>query len=46
MMNQEIFDQYQITKDISLRNQIVEDHLYMVNILIKKYLNTGVDYDD
>ena len=46
MMNQEIFDQYQITKDISLRNQIVEDHLYMVNILIKKYLNKGVDYDD
>lgn len=46
MMNQEIFDQYQITKDISLRNQIVEDHLYMVNILIRKYLNKGVDYDD
>ena len=46
MMNQEIFDQYQMTKDISLRNQIVEDHLYMVNILIRKYLNKGVDYDD
>ena len=46
MMNQEIFDKYQITKDISLRNQIVEDHLYMVNILIRKYLNKGVDYDD
>ena len=46
MMNQEILDKYQITIDISLRNQIVEDHLYMVNILIKKYLNKGVDYDD
>ena len=46
MMNQEMFDQYQLTKDITLRNQIVEDHLYMVNILIRKYLNKGVDYDD
>jgi len=46
MMKQEIFDQYQRTKDISLRNEIVESHLYMVNILIRKYLNKGVDYDD
>ncbi len=46
MMNQEVFDQYQKTKDISLRNEIVESHLYMVNILIRKYLNKGVDYDD
>ena len=46
MMNQEIFDQYQRTKDISLRNEIVESHLYMVNILVRKYLNKGVDYDD
>jgi len=46
MMNQEVFDQYQRTKDISLRNEIVESHLYMVNILIRKYLNKGVDYDD
>ena len=46
MMNQELFDQYQRTKDISLRNEIVESHLYIVNILIRKYLNKGVDYDD
>lgn len=46
MMNQELFDQYQRTKDVSLRNEIVESHLYMVNILIRKYMNKGVDYDD
>lgn len=28
------------------RNRLVEDHLYMVDILIKKYLGKGVDYDD
>lgn len=46
MTNQELFEQYRQTKDISLRNQIVESYLYMVNILIRKYLNKGVDYDD
>ena len=28
------------------RNELVEEHLYMVDILIKKYLGKGVDYDD
>jgi len=28
------------------RNEIVERYLYIVDILIKKYLNKGVDYDD
>lgn len=46
MINQELFDQYQLTKDVSLRNEIVESYLYMVNILIRKYLNKGVDYED
>lgn len=46
MINQELFEQYHKTKDVSLRNEIVESHLYMVNILISKYLNKGVDYDD
>ena len=46
MINQELFKQYQKTKNVSLRNEIVESYLYMVNILISKYLNKGVDYDD
>ncbi len=28
------------------RNALVEEHLYMVDILIRKYLGKGVDYDD
>lgn len=46
MMNQEIFLKYRQTRSVDIRNQIVEKYLYMVEILIKKYLNKGVDYDD
>lgn len=42
----DLFDEYSVTKSKELRNQIVEHYLYMVDILIRKYLNKGVDYDD
>ena len=32
--------------DIERRNKLVEDHLYMIDILIRKYLGKGVEYDD
>ena len=32
--------------DIEKRNKLVEDHLYMIDILIRKYLNKGVEHDD
>ena len=31
---------------MALRNEIVEHYLYVVDILVKKYLNRGVDYED
>lgn len=46
MKANEMFREYKKTGDIALRNQIVEHYLYMVDILIRKYLNKGVDYDD
>lgn len=46
MINQEVFLQYKKNRSIEIRNQIVEAYLYMVEILIRKYLNKGVDYDD
>lgn len=46
MINQEVFLQYRQNRNIAIRNQIVEAYLYMVEILIRKYLNKGVDYDD
>lgn len=45
-MNSEIFNRYAKHPTIELRNQIVEENLYMVDILIRKYLGKGVDYDD
>lgn len=44
--NREIFDAYKKSRSIEDRNKIVEKYLYIVNILVRKYLNRGVDYDD
>lgn len=44
--NKELFEEYRRTKSIELRNKIVEKYLYMVDILVRKYLNKGVEYDD
>lgn len=40
------FEQYYETRDKNLRNEIVEEHLYMVDILIRKYLGKGIERDD
>lgn len=46
MMNKEMFCKYAETKDITIRNKIVEENLYMVDILIRRYLGKGVEKDD
>jgi len=46
MTNAEMFARYAETRDVEVRNEIVCAYLYMVDILIRKYLNKGVDYDD
>lgn len=46
MMDQELFIKYKKNPSIETRNEIVEKHLYMVDILIRKYLGKGVEYDD
>lgn len=42
----EKFKKYKETKDVSLRNELVEEYLYLAEILAKKYTNKGVEYDD
>ena len=42
----EKFIKYKESKDINIRNELVEDYLYLVEILAKKYINKGVEYDD
>ena len=46
MITLDQFIEYKKNPTIELRNKIVEEHLYMVDILIRKYLNKGVEYDD
>ncbi|MGN0726771.1 MAG: sigma-70 family RNA polymerase sigma factor [Anaerovoracaceae bacterium] len=40
------FNEYRQHPSTELRNKIVEENLYIVDILIRKYLGKGVDYDD
>ena len=40
------FKEYAAHPTTQLRNKIVEENLYIVDILIRKYLGKGVDYDD
>lgn len=46
MMDLDKFIEYKKEPTIELRNELVEQYLYMVDILIRKYLGKGVDYDD
>lgn len=42
----ELFRRYKEEKDESIRNEIVSRYLYLAEILAKKFINRGVDYDD
>lgn len=46
MIDQELFEDYKQNPIIEKRNALVEKNLYMVDILIRKYLSKGVEYDD
>lgn len=34
------------TRDVELRNQLVQEHLYIAEIVAKRYVGRGVEYDD
>ncbi len=42
----ELFREYRRTGDINLRNKLVEKYLYIAEILAKKFVGRGVEYDD
>lgn len=44
--SKELFRQYSITKDIEIRNELVSRYLYITEILSKKFVNKGIEYDD
>jgi len=44
--NKELFRMYKENKDILIRNELVERYLYITEILSRKYMNKGIDYED
>lgn len=41
-----LFKEYKETKDKDIRDKLIEENLYIAEILAKKYTNKGIDYDD
>ncbi len=41
-----LFTRYKETGDVAIRNQIAEKYLYIADILAKKFVGRGVEYDD
>ena len=41
-----LFARYKETGDVAIRNKIAEKYLYIADILAKKFLGRGVEYDD
>ena len=42
----ELFKEFSRTKDKDVRDVLIEQHLYIAEILSKRYANRGIDYDD
>ena len=41
-----LFQRFKESGDIAIRNQIAEKYLYIAEILAKKFVGRGVEYDD
>lgn len=41
-----LLKEYADTKDINLRNELVNEYLYIAEIIAKKFVNRGIEYDD
>lgn len=44
--NKRLFSLFSETKDPVIRDEIIHRHIYIAEILSKKYSNRGIDYDD
>lgn len=42
----ELFKRYKETGDVAIRNQIAEKYLYIADIIAKKFVGRGVEFDD
>lgn len=41
-----LFLLYKDSRDITIRNELIKRYLYITEILSKKYINKGIDYED
>ncbi len=41
-----LFEMYQKDKNLDIRDELIMRHLYIAEILSKKYINRGIDYED
>ncbi|WP_430884523.1 SigB/SigF/SigG family RNA polymerase sigma factor [Fusibacter sp. JL216-2] len=41
-----LFKMYKESKDIHIRNELIHRYMYITEILSKKYVNKGIDYED
>ncbi|MBN2899232.1 MAG: SigB/SigF/SigG family RNA polymerase sigma factor [Clostridia bacterium] len=44
--NKQLFFIYKHTKSLRVRNDLIKRHLYIAEILSKKYMNKGIEYED
>lgn len=44
--NEALFEEYSKTRSVELRNEIVSRYIYLAEIISKKFLNRGLEYDD
>ena len=44
--NQDLFLQYEKTRDIEIRNEIFDKYKYMAEIISRKYNNKGIEHED
>lgn len=42
----DMFRQYRLNKDKLLRDELVSSYIYIAEILSRKFINRGIDYDD
>ncbi|MDU5230612.1 MAG: sigma-70 family RNA polymerase sigma factor, partial [Anaerococcus sp.] len=40
------FEEYYQTRDIKLRDELIEEHMYIVDILSNKYVGKGIEKED
>ncbi|MBM7561013.1 SigB/SigF/SigG family RNA polymerase sigma factor [Fusibacter tunisiensis] len=42
----ELFYLYRDNRDLAIRNELIKRHMYITEILAKKYINKGIEYED